>query len=506
MIRTAKSLDRRRFLHGVGGAFVALPFLPSLQTGSALAQGAVRRRFVGYTTEHGAVQGVNMNPADSMLTQQTEIYTGHTIRSGALVGQRVGANSVVSPVISGPTTALTDRLIGKLNVLRGLDQHFPSGHHQGAHLGNYAAVVGGNTMEAWPTIDQAMAWSPNFYPDLSGIRQRSIVTGQSGSMTWGYSNPAAKSGSIQSISNDTSSRSLFTKLIGTAPTNPDVVARKPIMDRVLAGYKQLRNGNRRLSAEDRQRLDDHIGWLDELDRRITLSTVPRTTPSMACMKAAPVTEANTLLNKDPRDIDGEKYFAQINDIIAMAFACDTTRVVVAPVIAVMTPYTGSWHQDIAHQSGLTESQRLLTAGAQQTFQKIFLDLASKLDAIEETPGRSILDNTLMHWSQEAGPETHNGQAMTVVMAGSAGGSLKTGMYVDYRNRVPGMSIMNNKEYLGLGYRQWFATALQAVGVPRSEYERNGKPGYADGTVKEMPKPLPTQVTQMTGDYLPLLKA
>jgi hypothetical protein len=43
-----------------------------------------------------------------------------------------------------------------------------------------------------PTIDQLMAWSPAFYPNLNGIRERSIVTGNdSGGLSFNYSNPAA---------------------------------------------------------------------------------------------------------------------------------------------------------------------------------------------------------------------------------------------------------------------------------------------------------------------------
>jgi hypothetical protein len=37
----------------------------------------------------------------------------------------------------------------------------------------------------------------------------------------------------------------------------------------MASYRSLRDGNRRLSAADRQRLDDHLDRLAELQRRVT---------------------------------------------------------------------------------------------------------------------------------------------------------------------------------------------------------------------------------------------
>ena len=60
-----------------------------------------------------------------------------------------------------------------MNVLCGLDVPFYIAHNTGLHLGNYARNDGnggdGKAVQAFPrpTIDQIMAWSPSFYPDLS---------------------------------------------------------------------------------------------------------------------------------------------------------------------------------------------------------------------------------------------------------------------------------------------------------------------------------------------------
>jgi hypothetical protein len=485
------SFSRRQFLRANSGFTLGLPFLPSLAPRAARAAGVDVKRFVAITTEHGAVAGSNMCPADGMLTSSRELYTGHTIRWGNLVASGADNEARVCPVVRAPKAELTDRLLGKLNILRGFDVHFDTSHQQGCHLGNFSANLGGYKGAPRPTIDHVMAWSNSVYPNLTGVKMRGVVTGQDNKMTFGWSNPPAKSGTVQSISNIPSNKELFSKLIGVPATPSGVGPRKPLIDRVLANYRSLRESNRRLSASDRQRVDDHMARLAEIERRMTVTTSPR----MACQQAGPATDSGSLLNRNPRDIDGVKYFGLMNDIIAMAFACDTTRVVVMPVIATMVAYSGDWHQNIAHMARNPDPQRILAEGLANTFRFVFLDLARKLDGIEQSPGVSLLDTTWMQWTQEAGPETHWTSDLTHLTFGSAGGAIKTGVYVDYRNRT------SNLRFKGLAHRQFLGNALASMGVPKAEYDPRNEGGYGDPKTDRTVAP---QMLQMAGSPLPVI--
>ena len=69
---------------------------------------------------------------------------------------------------------LSDSIVSKLMLIRGLDKPFWMGHGFGAALGNfndsdYTADDDPESMLARPTIDQVMAWSPSFYEDLSAV-------------------------------------------------------------------------------------------------------------------------------------------------------------------------------------------------------------------------------------------------------------------------------------------------------------------------------------------------
>jgi hypothetical protein len=494
-------VSRRQFLHGAGGVAIGLPFLPSLVPVPAYAaEVSFRRlpRFVAMTTDHGGVYERAMYPEEALLTETHDLFPGHQIRSGRLKRTVEGNDAFIATVLRGAPDKLTDRIVAKMNVVRGLDIPFYIAHNTGGHLGNYARndgngaegkAVHGSPM---PTIDQLMAWSPSFYKDLGAIRQRSIVTGPRGGLSWGFSNPSARSGNIVSISGNNSASALFDRLfVPGGATMPAAAPRPIIVDRVLDGYKTLRQSNKRLSPLDRQRLDDHMDRLAELQRQL---------------KASAVSAASCKDVRKPTSSGGpDGHHAALNSVIAGAFLCGSARIVVIGCAEhQFSPGGGDWHQGVAHQWNGAGQPRLQQA-ARGVFRSVFLDLVTKLE-VEEAPGVTVLDNSLVAWSQESGEETHDNRSMPLVLAGAAAGSLKTGLYVDYRNlqkKVRGKPV-------GLTWNQWLATALQAMGVPRAEWQgirHNGAAGYGHPQISgSYRSAYVTEVRENANDFLPLLKA
>jgi hypothetical protein len=357
-----------------------------------------------------------------------------------------------------------------------------------------------------PTIDQVMAWSPSFYPSLSGIRERALITGNDSLLSWNYSNPSSKSGAVQEVKAILEPSGLFDRAIGMLPAPTDQP--RPIADLVLESYKRLRDGNRRLSSEDRHRLDDHMGRISELQRRVSVGRSCGT-----LMKPQP--------GLKPRDNDpaqAQRYFAALNDVIAATMICGTSRIAVVRVANPFSSYAGDWHQDIAHKFYAPGPQQTLVAALRLTFESVFLDLARKLD-VEETPGATYLDGSLLMWSQESGSVTHDSNAIPVVTAGSARGFFTTGGYIDYRNHVSGSRIdsannPNPELFAGFPYSRWLASVLISMGVLPGEFERNGQPGYglpfgyglaAGGTDRYKGKYLSADLASLSA-VLPFLKA
>jgi hypothetical protein len=478
------------FLRGAGGAALGLPLLPSLLTPrGALGQPAITRRprFVAMATEHGGLRAENMYPDPATLTEKAMMFPGHQISYGPMRRRVEGTDALLSPVLKAPASLLTDRLVGKMNVLRGFDIPFYIAHHTGGHLGNYARNDGnggdGKEVQSmpYPTIDQVMAWSPSFYRDLGGIKERSIITGTKGGLSFNWSNPTARNGAVQEVRPEVSSLALFNRVFTPAGMGPSASPQTPVVDRVLESYRTLRNSNRRMSALDRQRLDDHMERIAELQRRLNVMRAG------SCDKVSRPTEDSERIGYSyPDPAKAQRKLRLFNDVIVAAFMCGSTRIAVVSVSDPCTPFSGDWHQDVAHKYSTT-GQAQLVAGHRNSFEWAFLDLAAKLD-VEELPGSTYLDNTLLQWTQESGLNTHDATSIPIVTAGSAAGYFKTGLYADFRNMAATSRVVEYSNFIdnaGLTWGRWLATAMQAMGLPRSEFERGGMPGYAHPYVSKI---------------------
>jgi hypothetical protein len=507
MARRVIDITRRQFLLGAGGVAVGLPILPSLLTKTAYgADPTFTRapRLYWLTSEHGGAFESSMFPSEGLLKNSQDLYSGHTVRSGALATTTEGDDTVLSPILRAKSATFTPALLAKMNVLWGLDVPFYIAHNTGLHLGNYARNDGngdeGKDVQAFPrpTIDQIMAWSPSFYPDLGSVRERAMIFGGR-PVSWNYSNPDSQSGSIDNVRGNSSSLDMFKKIF-VAPDEPTMPARPPIVDRVLESYNRLRNGNSRLSAGDKQRLDDHIARIAELERKLTAGS------SASCGDVTAPTDDASKHNGDTPE-DAGKQIQLYNEVAAVAFMCGTSRIAVVchEDTARYVSYGGDWHQEVAHQWQNDDPQSKLVTSYQSFFETSFLDMAARLD-VEEAPGVTYLDNSLVVWSQESGMETHGSVSIPIITFGGAAGYLNTGLLCDYRRTTDKSSEYDpgagGKQVLGVLYAQWLATVLQAMGVPPSEFERWDHKGYGVpylGTVDWGP-PFKSHYTSTTSPY------
>ena len=271
--------SRRMFLTGAGGAFLAIPFLPSLLTRPFAAEpdaGPTPKYFFSVSTGHGDVWGKNMYPDDALLTQ-TMPYAGRDVRFGALPSAPNANGDVVwSGVCKASAQKLTPSLATKFNILRGVDIPYRISHHSGGHLGNFAATTGNMLMglntSAYmaPTIDQVMAYSPSFYSQEdfnTQMTQNSFAIGTA-SVSYNYTAPVAKMGKIVSQRGYYQNKELFDYLFdpGTAFHGID----KTLIDRVKGRYDALKK-DPRISAGDLQRLNHHVEMMFEVERKIQVT-------------------------------------------------------------------------------------------------------------------------------------------------------------------------------------------------------------------------------------------
>jgi hypothetical protein len=485
-------LERRHFLRGLGGSLLALPFLPSLLSPEeARAQTAPAKCFVHFRTPHGAIFGANMWPADSALTHSLR-YGQHDVRRGNLAASTSGTSAVVSRVLTAPQSALTPAILAKMNILRGLDYPLYMGHNFGAALGYYDFDKQ-RPGSPRATIDQLMAYSPAFYPSVAAVKKRSVAIASSGttSGSWGYKTPGVRSSGVatDSISSTESSLALFDTLVAGVDSSAPA-ARTPVVDRILDSYRRLRNGSRRLSSEDRARLDQHIQAVAELQRRLGTSA-----PTACQVPPRPSTDNLGLKRSGSFAGDPAKniqYFTLINEVLALALSCGTCRIATISVdennqnltFTTRAPQGEDWHNNVVHPATVAgANQDLVVAFNQVFFSSVYLDLVTRLEKISDGTGGTLLDSALVVWAQENGNTPHFSFSVPVVTAGGAAGAIKTGSYCDYRNtsrKVSGDSTTGaegSNLWAGLLYNQWLASALLAMGIPQAEWAEADHPGF-----------------------------
>jgi hypothetical protein len=194
------------------------------------------------------------------------------------------------------------------------------------------------------------------------------------------------------------------------PPDPALVERKDILSRVLASYTQLQP---RLGKADRQRLDQHMDSVRDLERRVNANSTPPSAPAVSACRlptrpGADPAEAMGYANEDQRA-------ANMADLVHMAFACDLTRVVSLQLTSSMSGIVlpnslgityrnwdgSSLPPPPMHEATHGKGNNLTVAECMRWHFKPVAALAKKLKDTPDVEG-NMLDNTVIVFAMEAG--------------------------------------------------------------------------------------------------------
>jgi hypothetical protein len=178
----------------------------------------------------------------------------------------------------------------------------------------------------------------------------------------------------------------------------------------------------KVAAADRLKIEAHLDAVRKIEQRLD-STVTCEVPMLG-------------EQFDPGANDNFPLVSRLQiDMMVMAMACDLTRV--ASLLWAQAGsnirYTwlglGTEHHTIAHDSSDPARNQIASINTWHAG-----ELAYLLDALKAVPEGegTMLDNTLVVWGNElADGWTHAQQPSPIVLAGSAGGMLQTGRYLDF---------------------------------------------------------------------------
>ncbi|MEC7240592.1 MAG: DUF1552 domain-containing protein, partial [Myxococcota bacterium] len=216
--------------------------------------------------------------------------------------------------------------------------------------------------------------------------------------------------------------STFVEPGGEGIVDPRLGLRRSALDAVLEDLHAL---EQRVSSSDRIRLERHAAGIRTLEER--LARLEEDPPNLAaCYRPAGLTADFGDLNGRPQV---EARNRAMSSLLAMAFACDQTRVfshfLSDPVDNVLFPNASTGHHELTHdEPGEQPEVNALTKFCVSQFGV----LLEELDAIEEGDGTLLDHCVIMGATEVSRGQTHSIDDMPILLAGGGDGAFRTGIH------------------------------------------------------------------------------
>ncbi len=434
--------NRRQFLRALMAGTIGLPWLETFVSRSAQAQEPLPLRFVAMFSPNGTVQA-NWTPTG---TEQS--FT-------------------LSPILSPLAPHQND-----LVIVQGVDQRGAGGDgHQngiGGMLTGTSLLSGsfagqGSAPAGWadgPSVDQRIAEVLGV-----GLRFRSlefgVLTGSADN--WGRMIYRASNRPLPPRNDP---RSAFDDIFAAALATPEERERRrvrqtSILDRLSGDLERL---SAEVSASDRQQLEQHLTYLREVEQRVQQEGRDL---EQCVVPGRPLGFGTEQANMPAI---GE---AQM-DLLALALGCGQTRVASLQWSRSVSDMRFTWlgisegHHSLSHRPDSdTDAQDKLTQ-INRWYAERFAGLIERLKRYQEGEG-TLFDRCLLQWCNELGTgNTHSRNDAPIVLAGSAGGALRTGRFLQYSGDVPHNNLL--------------VSILNAMGLPDTTF---GKPDWCTGPLQAL---------------------
>jgi hypothetical protein len=432
------SLNRRHFLRGLGACF-ALPALESLDplgTVAAPAQEAA----------HAAA-------ATGAPLRMAYVY----FPNGAIQdtwwpeGKEFKLNKTMQPL---------EKVRGQLQVLGGLDHVNATPGPDGA--GDHARASGtfltgvrvkktaGSDIHAGVSIDQIVANQIGHHTRFPSLELTCDAVRKAGNCDSGYScayqyNLSWRSATTP-VAPEPNPRLLFERLFGSGAQGERLenlkrrqAQQRSILDFVMDDARSLQ---RQLSYRDKQKLDDYLLSVREIEKRIEKAEKFGAPPDPSVATPAGI----------PASF--EDYIQVMFDMMILAFQTDSTR-----VSTFLLANEGS--NRAFPEIGIAEGHHFLThhqnkkdmidkvAEIDLFYMKQFARFLEKMDQTKDLDGESLLHNSMIvYGSGNADGNRHSHVNLPVILAGSGGGALNPGRFTDFNSKPMSNLLLSLADRMG----------------------------------------------------------
>jgi hypothetical protein len=413
--------QRRAFLRAIGTTAVAFPFFRLLER-SAIGQGQGPSRLITMYHPHAA-----SSPLFKMQNSDSEKNFSLTY-----------ADSVLSPLEPHKQ---------RLAIIEGLDLMHAQGHDAPKTI-----FAGSNGTSA--TLDQYLAVE-------RGLGDETVVTSLTLSVGTGDASSAPDVISLGAggavIPQISSPARAFDKVFGgftpvananeASGTNHAYAQGKSTLDFLRGDIERIRG---RLAAPEQYKLEQHLTALRDIEKRLDAMNggsgggAGGVSPGCSPFERPREYPTYSTWNNGGPHAD-EDHNVHI-DLIAQAFACDITRFVsfhqgdLSRGAVAGSGYenqegyslTTDVHNDAAHQYAPESRATWVKLGVQNRYS--YGKLARLMDRLVEM---GVMDDTVIIMAGDMGnPSLHSSRDIPVVVAGSAGGKLKTGVRIKLADDCP----------------------------------------------------------------------
>lgn len=209
---------------------------------------------------------------------------------------------------------------------------------------------------------------------------------------------------------------------------------KSILDSVLQETHELQP---RISRGDRQKLDEYLESVRDIEKRIERASKEERLEGWRPTLAKP----NMPRPADELPQDVPRHMKLMLDLIVLAFQMDKTRIATCMLnndlsqmnFRFVEGVKGALHLDLTHNGKAPEAEAMYLKTNQFHVQQ-FAYLLQRMKEIDEG-GQSLLDSSaLLLCSNLFDGDSHSADEMPMLLAGRAGGQLKTGRVLDFKGK------------------------------------------------------------------------
>jgi Protein of unknown function (DUF1552) len=235
--------------------------------------------------------------------------------------------------------------------------------------------------------------------------------------------------------------------------------RKSVLDYAQGSLGALSG---RIGADDRVRVQQHLNSVQQIEKQLLAQTG-------AC-------SAPTVMQTDRTKVANYPAIGKAQmDLLVASLACDQTRIASLQWSHSVSDIPMPWlsistgHHTLSHDADTDTASQTSLVQINTWYAQQFAYLLQGLDAVTESDGTTLLDNCLVVWINElAKGNIHSHQPLPVVIAGSAGGALRTGRLVTYSPQQPHNNLL--------------VSIANAMGTSITTF---GNPAYCTGPISNL---------------------